>query len=107
MNTKKIYDENGGGATRVFYDDKVERVNPIAHYKAHEINKRAIIFKDLLQAGFPALAAKLNAPDSPSIYNPKLARAFRSCSIKSTSTFPHPKASIRPIISTSIQFINW
>ncbi len=33
MNTKKIYDENGGGATRVFYDDKVERVNPIAHYK--------------------------------------------------------------------------
>ncbi|MDE5423862.1 hypothetical protein L3073_16730 [Ancylomarina sp. DW003] len=60
MNTKKIYDENGVGATRVFYDDKVEKVNPILHYKAYEINKRAIIFKDLLQVQSPFLASKLD-----------------------------------------------
>lgn len=31
--TTKITDENGNGFYRIFWDDKVEKVNPVEYYK--------------------------------------------------------------------------
>jgi late competence protein required for DNA uptake (superfamily II DNA/RNA helicase) len=50
MNTKKIFDENGQGFTRIFASDKVEKVNPVEYYKTYELEKRAISTRDLLNA---------------------------------------------------------
>ena len=60
MDTEKIFDENGLRFTRRFSADKVEKVNPIDYYKTHELQKRAIILRDLLQSKDPSLASQLN-----------------------------------------------
>ena len=60
MNTKKIYDENGQGFTRIFSMDKVEKVNPIEYYKTYEIEKRATTLRDLLNVKNPFLTSQLN-----------------------------------------------
>jgi hypothetical protein len=60
MNTKKIFDENGKGFTRVFSSDKVEKVNPVEYYKEYELKKRATFYRDLLNAKDPFLTSFLN-----------------------------------------------
>lgn len=58
--TIKIADENGNGFYRIFFDDKVEKVNPIEYYKKYELNKRAINYRDILQMKDPFLAQKIS-----------------------------------------------
>lgn len=60
MNTKKIYEENGQGFTRAFSSEMVENVNPVDYYKKYEIEKRAIVLRDLLNAKEPKLASQLD-----------------------------------------------
>ncbi|OYX84018.1 MAG: hypothetical protein B7Y83_09575 [Flavobacteriales bacterium 32-34-25] len=60
MSTKKIYDENGQGFTRIFSQGKIEKVNPIDYYKTYEIGKRATVLRDLLNAKDPFLTSQLN-----------------------------------------------
>jgi hypothetical protein len=60
MDTKKIYDENGHGFTRIFSHDKVEKVNPVEYYHNHELNKRITVYRDLLYANNPFLTSLLN-----------------------------------------------
>ncbi len=55
----KIADEDGNGFYRIFWDDKVEKVNPVEYYKNYELNKRAISFRDILEMKDPFLAGKL------------------------------------------------
>lgn len=57
--TTKISDENGNGFYRIFWDDKVERVNPVEYYKNYELKKRAITYHDLLQMKDPFLSQKI------------------------------------------------
>lgn len=59
--TTKITDENGNGFYRIFWDDKVERVNPVEYYKNFELNKRAIAYRDLLQMKDPSLSKKISS----------------------------------------------
>ena len=59
MKTEKIFDENGNSFTRVFSTDAVEKVNPIDYYKTYELEKRAIVLRDLLNAKNPFLASQL------------------------------------------------
>lgn len=59
MNTKKIFDENGQGFTRIFSTDKVEKVNPVEYYKTYELEKRTISLRDLLNAKNPFLTSLL------------------------------------------------
>ena len=60
MKTRKIYDENGQGFTRIFPEEEVEKVNPIDHYKTYELEKRAILLQDLLYLKAPMLASQLD-----------------------------------------------
>jgi len=60
MDTEKIFDDNGLNFTRRFSADKVEKVNPIDYYKTHELQKRAILLRALLQSKDPSLASQLN-----------------------------------------------
>lgn len=60
MDTKKIYNENGQGFTRVFSSDKIENVNPKEYYKNYELEKRATVLRDLLNAKDPVLTSKLD-----------------------------------------------
>lgn len=57
--TTKITDENDNGFYRIFWDDKVERVNPVEYYKNYELKKRAITYHDLLQMKAPFLSQKV------------------------------------------------
>jgi hypothetical protein len=59
-NSKKIADEDGNGFYRIFWDDNIEKVNPIEYYKGFEIEKRAISYRDLLEIKEPILTAKLS-----------------------------------------------
>lgn len=60
MNTDKIYDENGKGFTRTFSHDKVEKVNPVEYFRNHELEKRATLYYDLLNAKDPFLTSFLD-----------------------------------------------
>lgn len=60
MNTRKIYDENGQGFTRIFSNDKIEKVNPIEYYKTFELEKRATTLRDLLNLKNPFLTSQLS-----------------------------------------------
>lgn len=60
MSSKKIFDENGQGFTRIFSQEKIEKVNPIDYYKTYEIGKRATVLRDLLNAKDPFLTSQLN-----------------------------------------------
>lgn len=55
----KLADVEGGSFYRIFWDDKVEQVNPIEYYKNYELNRRVISYRDLLQMKNPFLAGKL------------------------------------------------
>ena len=57
--TTKITDENDNGFYRIFWDDKVERVNPVEYYKNYELKKRAITYHDLVQMKAPFLSQKI------------------------------------------------
>lgn len=57
--TIKIADENDNGFYRIFWDDKVEKVNPVEYYTNFELNKRAIDYRDILQMKAPFLAQKI------------------------------------------------
>lgn len=59
MDTKRIFDENGQGFTRCFSDHEVEGVNPVEYYKTTELNRRAIVLRDLLQLKDPILTSHL------------------------------------------------
>lgn len=59
--TTKITDENGNGFYRIFWDDTVEKVNPVEYYKNFELNKRAIAYRDLLQMKNPFLSQKISS----------------------------------------------
>ncbi len=60
METNKIFDENRKGFTRVFSDEKVEKVNPIEYYKTYELEKRAIVLRDLLNLKNQFLTSQLD-----------------------------------------------
>lgn len=60
MDVKKIFEENGQGFTRVFLSDKVENVNPVEYYKKYELEKRAIVLRDLINAKAPGLTSRLD-----------------------------------------------
>lgn len=60
MDAKKIYNENGQGFTRIFSSDKVENVNPVEYFKKYELEKRATVLRDLLNAKDPALTSQLD-----------------------------------------------
>ena len=60
MTTDIIFDENGKGFTRSFSTDKVEKVNPVEYFEKSEIENRAIVFRDLLNAYNPFLTSFLN-----------------------------------------------
>lgn len=53
----KIADKDG--FYRIFWDDEVEKVNPVEYYKNYELNKRAISYRDILEMKNPFLAGKL------------------------------------------------
>jgi len=59
-NSKKIAYENGNGFYRIFWDDNIERVNPIEYYKQYELQKRAISYRDLLEIKESVLTAELS-----------------------------------------------
>lgn len=59
-NSKKIADKDGNGFYRIFWDDNVEKVNPIEYYKQYELQKRAISYRDILEIKNPILTAKLS-----------------------------------------------
>lgn len=59
--TTKITDENGNGFYRIFWDDKVEKVNPVEYYKNYELHKRAIAYRDILQMKDPFLSQKISS----------------------------------------------
>lgn len=58
--TTKITDVNGNGFYRIFWDDKVEKVNPVEYYKKFELKKRVIFYHDLLQMKKPFLSQKIS-----------------------------------------------
>lgn len=60
FHTEKIEDEGGNGFYRVFWDDKVEKVNPIKYYKNLVLNQRATTYRDFLEMKDPLLAEKLS-----------------------------------------------
>ncbi len=60
METHKIYDEKGGGFTRVFTTDEVVNVNPIEFYKDFFLIQKAIMLKDLLSVDKPYLIPHLS-----------------------------------------------
>ena len=59
MNTRKIYDEDGKGFTRIFSHDKVEKVNPVEFYQNYQLQKTAIGIRDMLSAKNPFLTSRL------------------------------------------------
>lgn len=59
--TTKITDGNGNGFYRIFWDDKVEKVNPVEYYKNFELKRRAIVYQDLLQTKEPFLSQKISS----------------------------------------------
>lgn len=60
FDTTKVEDEEGNGFYRIFWDDNIEKVNPIKYYKDFELKKRAITYRDLLEMKAPLLAEKLS-----------------------------------------------
>lgn len=58
-NTERIADENGNGFYRIFWDDIVEKVNPIRYYKEYELQKRAISYRDILEIKCPTYISYL------------------------------------------------
>ena len=60
MNSRKVYDDDGKGFTRVFSGGKVEKVDPIEFYTNHELNKRAVLMRDHLNMKNPVLTATLD-----------------------------------------------
>lgn len=57
--SKKIVDEDGSSFYRIFWDDNIEKVNPVEYYKNYEINKRAISYRDIIEMKDPFLAEEL------------------------------------------------
>lgn len=57
----KIVDKDGDGFYRVFWDDKIEKVNPIEYYRNFELNKRAILFRDTIEMKSSYLATWLTS----------------------------------------------
>lgn len=55
----KIVNEDGSGFYRIFWDDNVEKVNPVEYYKNYELNKRIISYRDILEMKDPILAKKI------------------------------------------------
>lgn len=60
MEAKKIYEEKGQGFTRIFSSEKVENVNPVDYYKKYELEKGAIVLRDLLNAKDANLASQFD-----------------------------------------------
>lgn len=60
FNSKKIADEDGDSFYRIFWDDNVEKVNPIDYYKQFELQKRAISYRDILELEDSILTSKLS-----------------------------------------------
>ena len=58
--TTKIANEEGSGFYRIFWDDNIEKVNPIEYYKDYELKKRAISYRDLLTMIDPINSATLS-----------------------------------------------
>ncbi len=58
--SKKIQEEDGNGFYRIFWDDNIEKVDPVKYYKQYELQKRAISYRDILEAKEPALTAELS-----------------------------------------------
>jgi len=57
--TQKIDYEDESGFYRMFRDEYVEKVNPIEYYQQHEVEKRAVIFRDILNVKAPNLTSDL------------------------------------------------
>ncbi len=60
MNKEKVFDENGQGFTEIFLTEKVDRVNPIEYYKTVELEERAILLRESLNAKNPFLTSHLD-----------------------------------------------
>lgn len=60
LSTSKIADESGDGFYRVFWDDNIEKVNPIEYYKQYELQRRVISYRDILEIKEPILTSKVS-----------------------------------------------
>jgi hypothetical protein len=58
--TQKIQDDTSQGFYRIFRDDAVEKVNPIEYYQQHEVQKRAMMFRDLIKVKKPIFKSSLS-----------------------------------------------
>lgn len=56
----KVPDEEGNGFYRIFWDDIIEKVNPVEYYKKFELQKRVISYRDILEMENPDLVKKLS-----------------------------------------------
>lgn len=56
----KVEHEDGNGFYRIFWEDNIDRVNPIEYYKKFELQKRVISYRDILEMKNPDLVAKLS-----------------------------------------------
>ena len=59
-NSTKIADEDENGFYRIFWDDDIEKVNPIEYYKDYEVKKRAISYRDILEMKDSILVTKVS-----------------------------------------------
>ncbi|STD00412.1 Uncharacterised protein [Chryseobacterium carnipullorum] len=60
MDTRLIWDDDKKGFTRIFSEEKIEKVNPIEYYKKVELEKRALGLRDILYAQNPFLTSLLD-----------------------------------------------
>ncbi len=60
MKTQVIWDDDSKGFTRIFTDDKIEKVNPIEYYENFQLKKSAIGLRDLLYVQNPFLTSLLD-----------------------------------------------
>ncbi len=60
FNSKKIAAEGENTYYRIFWDDNIEKVNPIDYYKNFELNRRIILYRDLLEVKDPILTSQLS-----------------------------------------------
>lgn len=60
MDAKLIWDDDKKGFTRIFSEEKIEKVNPVEYYKKIELEKRALGLRDMLYAQNPFLTSLLD-----------------------------------------------
>lgn len=59
----EIMDKDGRSCYKVYYNNYVERVNPIEYYKKSEIDSRIILYRTMIEMKNPVLAQSLTDDD--------------------------------------------